>query len=105
MSKIHSFLRRCDFESGQGLGTRSNIPRLRVAQSTKNCGFFVKTHVVYIIMILIFCVLRIRKHYFASLIRNFPKRKGIIEIDWTAHESLLCLGTYFELEKYLLIEN
>ena len=38
-------------------------------------------------------------------LKNFPKCKGIIEIDWTAHESLLCLGTYFELEKYLLIEN
>ena len=37
--------------------------------------------------------------------KNFPKCKGIIEIDWTAHESLLCLGTYFELEKYLLIES
>ena len=38
-------------------------------------------------------------------LKNFPKCKGIIEIDWTAHELLLCLGTYFELEKYLLIEN
>ena len=92
-AKIHFFSRHCYFESGHGVGTRSSIPRLRVAQSTKKtcCGFLF-FHVLYI-MILIFCC------------KNFPKCKGIIEIDWTAHESLLCLGTYFELEKYLLIEN
>lgn len=33
----------------------------------------------------------------------FPNRKAIIEIDWTAHELLLSLGTYFKLEKYLLM--
>ena len=28
-AKIHFFYRRCDFESGHGVGTRSSIPRLK----------------------------------------------------------------------------
>ena len=61
---------------------------------------FVKMHVMYII-ILIFCGLRIRKHFFGYLIQNFPNRKVHIEVDWTEHEPLLSF-LFIDVSSYIL---